>query len=191
MLVGRGDRARACGPRTPTRCGSHSEPRRSNCLPGATPWICPCLLDPRRTNTGRRAYSGKDYPYRQRRHHLVFTVDRNGNTINEWLQHDAYLRPDRGAGLGELARGPHKLLINPSESPKAHLDRRRRHARDQHLHQRREAGEDDGRARRAGTRTEQFQPPDRHHMAPPTGPSLWPTDMPAHVWRSSTRTGSS
>src|SRR5262245_14749614 len=24
--------------------------------PGATPWICPCLLTPRRTNTGRRAY---------------------------------------------------------------------------------------------------------------------------------------
>ena len=86
--------------------------------PGATPWICPCLLNPRRTNTGRRAYSGKDYPYRQRRHHLVFTVDRNGNTINEWLQHDAYLRPDRGTGLGELARGPHKLLINPYDPQK-------------------------------------------------------------------------
>ena len=49
--------------------------------PGATPWICPCLLTPRRTNTGRRAYSGKDYPYEQRRHHLLFAVDREGNTI--------------------------------------------------------------------------------------------------------------
>jgi hypothetical protein len=85
---------------------------------GATPWICPCLLDPRRTNTGRRAYSGNDLPYRQRRHHLVFAVDRDGNTIEEWLQHDAYLRPDRGTGLGELARGPHKLLINPYDPDK-------------------------------------------------------------------------
>jgi hypothetical protein len=88
--------------------------------PGATPWICPCLLDPRRTNTGRRAYSGNDLRYRQRRHHLVFAVDRDGNTIEEWLQHDAYLRPERGDGLGELARGPHKLLINPYD-PEKHI----------------------------------------------------------------------
>ena len=87
---------------------------------GATPWICPCLLDPRRTNTGRRAYSGNDLPYRQRRHHLVFAVDGEGNTIEEWLQHDAYLRPERGEGLGELARGPHKLLINPYD-PEKHI----------------------------------------------------------------------
>jgi hypothetical protein len=88
--------------------------------PGATPWICPCLLEPRRTNTGRRAYSGNDLPYQQRRHHLVFAVDRDGNTIEEWLQHDAYLRPERGTGLGELARGPHKLLINPYD-PEKHI----------------------------------------------------------------------
>jgi hypothetical protein len=87
---------------------------------GATPWICPCLLDPRRTNTGRRAYSGNDLPYRQRRHHLVFAVDRDGNATHEWLQHDAYLRPERGDGLGELARGPHKLLINPYD-PEKHI----------------------------------------------------------------------
>ena len=88
--------------------------------PGATPWICPCLLDPRRTNTGRRPYSGKGYTYQMRRHHLVFAVDRNGNTIEEWLQHDAYLRPERGTGLGELARGPHKLLIDPYD-PEKHI----------------------------------------------------------------------
>jgi hypothetical protein len=88
--------------------------------PGATPWICPCLLEPRRTNTGRRPYSGRGYTYKMRRHHLVFAVDRNGNTIEEWLQHDAYLRPERGTGLGELARGPHKLLINPYD-PEKHI----------------------------------------------------------------------
>src|SRR5262245_7816368 len=44
--------------------------------PGAEPWICACLLNPRRTNTGRRDYSGNPYPYQMRRHHLVFAVDR-------------------------------------------------------------------------------------------------------------------
>ena len=133
--------------------------------PGATPWICPCLLTPRRTNTGRRAYSGKDYPYEQRRHHLVFAVDRNGNTIEEWLQHDRLLAPPRGSGLGEAGRGPHKVLISPYDPREAHLDRRRRPAHHQHLHQRREAGADDGRARRARPRPEQLQPPDRHRLA--------------------------
>ncbi len=88
--------------------------------PGATPWICPCLLNPRRTNTGRRPYSGKGYPYEMRRHHLVFAVDRNGNTIEEWLQHDRLLAPPRGSGLGEVGRGPHKLLFNPYD-PQKHI----------------------------------------------------------------------
>jgi hypothetical protein len=88
--------------------------------PGATPWICACLLTPRRTNTGRRDYSGKDYFYQQRRHHLVFAVDRDGNTIEEWLQHDRLLAPPRGSGLGEAGRGPHKLLFNPYD-PEKHL----------------------------------------------------------------------
>jgi hypothetical protein len=86
--------------------------------PGAEPWICACLLNPRRTNTGRRAYSGNEYPYQMRRHHLVFAVDRNGKTIEEWLQHDKYLAPPRGSGLGEVGRGPHKLLINPYDREK-------------------------------------------------------------------------
>ena len=30
--------------------------------PGAEPWICACLLNPRRTNTGRRDYSGNAVP---------------------------------------------------------------------------------------------------------------------------------
>jgi hypothetical protein len=88
--------------------------------PGATPWICPCLLTPRRTNTGRRPYSGRGYDYKMRRHHLVFAVDRNGRAIEEWLQHDEFLAPPRGSGLGELGRGPHKLLINPYD-PEKHI----------------------------------------------------------------------
>ena len=53
-----------------------------------------------------------------RRHHLVFAVDRNGNTIEEWLQHDKLFAPPRGSGLGEVGRGPHKLLINPYDRQK-------------------------------------------------------------------------
>ena len=56
------------------------------------------------------------------------------STIEEWLQHDKYLAPPRGTGLGEMGRGPHKILMNPVRPGEAHLDRRRRHARDQHLH---------------------------------------------------------
>ena len=76
--------------------------------PGATPWICACLLNPRRTNTGRRPYAGEVRDYDMRRHHIVFAVDRDGETIEEWLQWDDFLAPSTG-----LARGPHKLLINP------------------------------------------------------------------------------
>lgn len=88
--------------------------------PSAEPWICPCLLEPRRTNTGRRAYSGNEYPYEMRRHHIVFAVDRDGYAIEEWLQLDEYLAPPRGSGLGEMGRGPHKLLMNPYD-PEKHI----------------------------------------------------------------------
>jgi len=88
--------------------------------PGAEPWICACLLNPRRTNTGRRDYSGNTYPYEMRRHHLVFAVDGTGKTIVEWLQHDKYLAPPRGTGLGEMGRGPHKILMNPYD-PEKHI----------------------------------------------------------------------
>ncbi len=88
--------------------------------PGAEPWICACLLDPRRTNTGRRPYSGNTYDYEMRRHHIVFAVDREGYAIEEWLQHDAYFTPPRGSGLGEVSRGPHKILQNPYD-PEKHI----------------------------------------------------------------------
>src|SRR5918999_371816 len=61
--------------------------------PGAEPWICACLLNPRRTNTGRRPYSGNEYGYQMRRQHLVFAVNRAGQTIEEGPQHDKYLAP--------------------------------------------------------------------------------------------------
>lgn len=53
-----------------------------------------------------------------RRHHLLFAVDREGHTIEEWLQHDHYLAPPRGSGLGEMGRGPHKILMNPYDPEK-------------------------------------------------------------------------
>ncbi len=83
--------------------------------PGAEPWICACLLDPRRTNTGRRPYAGQTRDYDMRRHHIIFSVDRDGNTIEEWLHLDDYLAPSEG-----LARGPHKLLISPYD-PERHV----------------------------------------------------------------------
>ena len=50
-----------------------------------------------------------------RRHHIVFAVDRNGETIEEWLQWDEYLAPSTGIG-----RGPQKLLISPYD-PERHI----------------------------------------------------------------------
>jgi hypothetical protein len=86
--------------------------------PGVPAWTCACMLQPPRTNTGRRAYSGKPLFYKMRREHLVFAVDRNGKTINEWHQHNDFLAPPRGSGLGEMGRGPHKLLMNPYDPEK-------------------------------------------------------------------------
>ena len=88
--------------------------------PGAEPWVCACLLEPRRTNTGRRAYSDNEYFYDMRRHHIVFAVDSEGYAIEQWLQHDAYFTPPRGSGLGEIGRGPHKILQSPYD-PERHI----------------------------------------------------------------------
>ena len=88
--------------------------------PDAAPWTFAGLLDPPRTNTGRWPYSGNDPGYKLRRHHIVFAVDREGYTIEEWLQHDNYLAPPMGSGLGSVSRGPHKLLINPYD-PEKHI----------------------------------------------------------------------
>ena len=87
--------------------------------PGATPWICPCLLTPRRTNTGRRPYSGRGYTYQMRRHHLVFAVDRNGNTIEEWLQHDKLSRSPEGLGTWRSGPGPAQAADQPVRSPRS------------------------------------------------------------------------
>jgi hypothetical protein len=88
--------------------------------PGAKPWTFAGLLTPPRTNTGRWPYSGNDPGYKLRRHHIIFAVDRNGNLVEEWLQHDRYLAPPQGSGLGSVSRGPHKLLMNPYD-PQKHI----------------------------------------------------------------------
>lgn len=87
--------------------------------PGAEPWICACLLEPRRTNTGRRPYAGQDYGFEMRRHHLVWAVDAEGYAIEEWLHLDDFLFPEPN-GLGSLARGPHKIKISPYD-PEKHV----------------------------------------------------------------------
>jgi hypothetical protein len=88
--------------------------------PGAKPWTFAGLLDPPRTNTGRWPYSGQKPAYQQRRHHIIFAVDRNGNLVEEWLQHDRYLAPPQASGPGSVSRGPHKLLMNPYD-PEQHV----------------------------------------------------------------------
>lgn len=81
--------------------------------PGVAPWTCACLLEPRRTNTGRRPYSGEERDYAMRRHHLVWAVDADGNAIEEWLHLDEFFFPE-----GSLARGPHKIKISPYDPDK-------------------------------------------------------------------------
>jgi hypothetical protein len=115
--AGHGDRARVVWAESPDKVWVQQR-GEIELPPGAEPWTCACLLNPRRTNTGRRDYSGKPYPYKMRRHHILFAVDRNGKTIEEWLQHDNYLAPPRGTGLGEMGRGPHKILMNPYDREK-------------------------------------------------------------------------
>jgi hypothetical protein len=88
--------------------------------PGAKPWTFAGLLEPPRTNTGRWPYSGNDPGYKIRRHHIIFAVDRDGKTIEEWLQHDNYLAPPQKSGPGSVSRGPHKILMNPYD-PEKHL----------------------------------------------------------------------
>jgi hypothetical protein len=152
--------------------------------PGAEPWICACLLNPRRTNTGRRDYSGNTYPYEMRRHHLVFAVDGTGKTIVEWLQHDKYLAPPRGTGLGEMGRGPHKILMNPYD-PEKHI-----WIVDDDMHEI-NVFTNDGklvktmgeRACRDADRTISIDPPTSRGC--PTARSSWPTATPARAWRSS------
>jgi hypothetical protein len=70
---------------------------------GAEPWTCACLLTPRRTNTGRRDYSGTTYPYQMRRHHLFSRSTAAG--APSWAAADKYLAPPRGTGLGEMGCG--------------------------------------------------------------------------------------
>ena len=50
----------------------------------------------------------------------MFAVDRDGNTIEEWLQHDRLLAPPRGSGLGEAGRGATQVLISPYD-PEKHV----------------------------------------------------------------------
>ena len=78
--------------------------------PGAEPWICACLLNRRRTNTGRRPYAGQARDYDMRRHHIVFAVDRNSETIEEWLQWDDSLSGPLDGHCAGSAQAPHQSL---------------------------------------------------------------------------------
>lgn len=73
--------------------------------PEAEPWTPGGLLEP-----PLRATSGV-----QRFHHVIFVLDRDGNMIESWLQHDdLFDQPE--APLG--ARGPHRIKMNPYDPDK-------------------------------------------------------------------------
>jgi hypothetical protein len=83
--------------------------------PGAVPWTIGTALDPPRRETGREDYGPTIRGWQPRRHHVVWTVDREGRTIAEYPQFDEFFYPP-----GLMGRGPHKILINPYD-PERHV----------------------------------------------------------------------
>jgi len=88
---------------------------------GVRPGTPVVALDPPQLSTGRWAYAD-DYPgFDLRRHHVVFAVNRAGETIEEWVDLDHYLAPPwEYDGLGSMSRGPHRILMNPYD-PERHI----------------------------------------------------------------------
>jgi hypothetical protein len=125
-----------------------------------------------------------------RRHHLVFAVDGTGKTIVEWLQHDKYLAPPRGTGLGEMGRGPHKIMMNPYD-PEKHI-----WIVDDDMHEINIFTNDGKLLKTMGERGVPGRGPNNFNRPPisrgcPTARSSSPTATPARASRSSIRTASS
>ena len=158
---GRGARAPACWRKLPTRCGWRNA-AKFNCRQARRRGS---VLSPESPPHEYRTppYSGKGYPTRC--DGTTWSSPSTGMAHDRgWLQHDRLLAPPRGS---DLARSGAALIncCSIRRSGEAHLDRGRRSAHHQHLHEQGRAGADDGRAGRARTRPEQFQPPDRHRLA--------------------------
>ena len=87
---------------------------------GTKPWTPYALLDPHRGNAtgnpdGTNATCGETAKrgWERRMHHVIFVVDRNGNQVQHWAQHDALFD-------GPCARGPHKIKMSPYD-PEKHV----------------------------------------------------------------------
>ena len=157
--AGRGDRAAVSGPRPRTRCGCRQR-GEIELPPGAKPWTFavsahaathehrPTALFRQRIRATRCGGITSSSPSTARAKR-----SRSGCSTTSTS------RRRGGSGLGEVVARAAQAPDQSLRSREAPLDRRRRHARDQRLHQRRQAGEDDGRARRTGPRAEQLQPP--------------------------------
>jgi sugar lactone lactonase YvrE len=82
---------------------------------GAQPWIIGGALIPPLMETGRDDDGPERRGWERRVHHVIFAVNREGKTIEEWKHLDQFFYPK-----GLMGRGPHKILMNPYD-PEKHL----------------------------------------------------------------------
>jgi hypothetical protein len=86
---------------------------------GAKPWTPYGMLTPQRRATGNPdGINAVCEPtdkrgWERRMHHVIFVVDRNGNQVQHWAQHDKLFD-------GPCARGPHKIKMSPYD-PEKHV----------------------------------------------------------------------
>jgi sugar lactone lactonase YvrE len=84
---------------------------------GAAPWTPYGMLEPPRRSTGNPdGLSATCEPTRKRgwerrMHHVLVVLDRNGNQVQHWGQHDALFEAFCG-------RGPHKIKMSPYDPDK-------------------------------------------------------------------------
>ena len=86
--------------------------------PGTPAWTPYALLDPHRGNAtgnpdGQNATCEPNVKrgWERRMHHVIFVLDRNGNQVQHWAQHDNLFE-------GPCGRGPHKIKMSPYDSQK-------------------------------------------------------------------------
>jgi hypothetical protein len=84
---------------------------------GAQPWTPYGLLTPPRRATGNPdglnavCEPTEKRGWQRRMHHVIFVVDRNGNQVEHWGQHDQLFE-------GPCGRGPHKIKMSPYDPDK-------------------------------------------------------------------------
>ena len=93
---------------------------------GTAPWTPYAALNPSRgnsnSNTDGLSATCQPAPLRgweRRWEHVIFVVDRNGNLIDEWPQHDKLFAQQ------PCGRGPHTIKMSPYDPAKKNLGHRR------------------------------------------------------------------